>query len=109
MIWGAMAVLIIPLYIALRPMMVNLGGPLKWIIWLGYAFIAANLFGWLGEWTLPVGLTIIAPWLMNKFTYGLSRDTALKTALNGERGFIMLFKAGVVTLRTGNGSYISYR
>lgn len=110
LIWGAMAILTLPMYAFLRPMTVNLiGGPLTLTIWFGYACILANLVGWFGDWSLAVGLTIIAPWLLNKFAYGLSRDTALSTALNSEAGFVKLFKAGVVNLRTSSGDYVYFR
>jgi hypothetical protein len=110
LIWGAMAVLTVPLYLFLRPITVNLiGGPLTLAIWFGYACILANLVGWFGGWSMALGLTIIAPWLMNKFTYGFSRDTALNIALNSEPGFVKLFKFGVVNLRKPSGNYISYR
>jgi hypothetical protein len=108
--WGAMAVLIVPLYLFLRPMTVNLiGGPLTLAIWLGYACIIANLAGWFGAWSMALGLTIIAPWLMNKFTYSFSRDTALNIALTSESGFVKLFKFGVVTIKKPDGNYVSYR
>ncbi|CAN1566841.1 hypothetical protein MCEREM21A_02967 [Sphingomonadaceae bacterium] len=110
LIWGAMAVLVVPLYLFLRPLTVNaIGGPLTLVIWFGYACILANLVGWFGGWSMALGLTIIGPWLMNKFTYGFSRDTALKIALTSESGFVKLFKFGVLTLRTPGGNYISYR
>ncbi len=109
-IWGAMAVLIVPLYAFLRPMTLNMiGSPLALIVWIGYACILANLVGWFGGWSMALGLTIIAPWLINKITYGLSRDTALRVALASESGFVKLFEFGVLTLRTSDGSYISYR
>lgn len=110
LLWGAMAVLTVPLFLFLRPMTVNLiGGPLTLAIWCGYACILANLVGWFSGWSMALGLTIIAPWLMNKFTYGFSRDTALNIALKSEPGFVKLFKFGVVNLRKPGGNYISYR
>jgi uncharacterized membrane protein YgaE (UPF0421/DUF939 family) len=77
------------------------------VIWFGYVCVLGSFLGF-APWTFAVGLTIVAPWLANKITYGLSSTTALSLALIDEASFLKLFKWGVVVVSLPNGRNIRY-